>query len=301
VLFNQLDPDAFGIRGAVHALVVPFLVLSTARRSDWLSKIQISRRVAFHSATLMIAGLYLLFISGVGYYVRYFGGDWGGALQLGLVFLGLVGMVVLVLSGSLRARLRVFLGKNFFRYRYDYREEWLRFTQTLSAKSSPQEVGAQVIRGLADMLECPGGALWMKSRGDAGFTQTARWNLAECAEIEDANFAIEPFLKPSGWVINLEEFRPTPAAMASWCCRSGCTHCRRPGWSCRCSGRRDDRLRGAGEGARPDGRQLGGATCSRRPAARRPASWPRCRPPRRCWRRASSTPSTACRPSSCTT
>ena len=210
VLFNQLDPDAFGIRGAVHALVVPFLVLSTARRSDWLSKIQISRRVAFHSATLMIAGLYLLFISGVGYYVRYFGGDWGRALQLGLVFLGLVGMVVLALSGSLRARLRVFLGKNFFRYRYDYREEWLRFTQTLSAKSSPQAMGEQVIRGLADMLDSPGGGLWMKSRGDAGFTQTARWNLAECTDVEDAASPLSTFLQTSGWVVNLEEFRSYP-------------------------------------------------------------------------------------------
>ncbi len=164
VLFNAVDSDGFGVRGAVHALVVPFLVLSTARRSDWLSKIQISRKAAFHSATLMIAGFYLVFVSAVGYYVRYFGGEWGRALQLGLVFLALVVLMVLAVSGSMRARLRVFLGKHFFRYRYDYREEWLRFTQTLSAQNSPQDMGLQVIRGLADMLESPGGGLWLKNR-----------------------------------------------------------------------------------------------------------------------------------------
>ena len=221
VLFNRLDLDGYAIRGAVHALVVPFLVLSTSRRGDWLAKIQISRKAAFHSATLMMAGMYLLFISGVGYYVRFFGGEWGRALQLGLVFLGLVGMVVLALSGSVRARVRVFLGKHFFRYRYDYREEWLRFTQTLSAKNSPQEMGEQVIRGLADMLDSPGGALWLKNRGDAGYLQTARWNMVQSSQVEEVDSPLSSFLQSSGWVVNLEEYRSFPRrygqlALPSW-------------------------------------------------------------------------------------
>ena len=45
----------------------------------------------------------------------------------------------------MRAKLRVLVGKHFFSYRYDYREEWLRFTQTLSAQDSPQAMGEQVI------------------------------------------------------------------------------------------------------------------------------------------------------------
>ena len=210
VLFNALDGDAFSIRGAVHAIVVPFLLLSTSRQSDWLSKIQISRKAAFHSATLMIAGFYLVFVSGVGYYVRYFGGEWGRALQLGLMFLALVVLMVLALSGSMRARLRVFLGKHFFRYRYDYREEWLRFTQTLSAQNSPQDMGQQVIRGLADMLESPGGSLWLKNRGEQSYRQNARWNNPACTVPQDEASSLCVFLQGSGWVVNLEEFRSFP-------------------------------------------------------------------------------------------
>ncbi len=179
VLFNSLDTDAISIRGAVHALMVPLLLLSTTRRKDWVSTLRLSRKAAFHSATLLIAGGYLLFISAVGYYVRFFGGEWGRALQLGLVFVALVLLTILALSGSVRAKLRVYLGKHFFRYRYDYREEWLRFTQTLSAQSSPQQMGEQVIRGLADMLESPAGGLWMKSANEREFRQTARWNMAQ--------------------------------------------------------------------------------------------------------------------------
>ena len=210
VLFNSVDTDAVSIRGAVHTLMVPLLLLASTRRSDWISKIQVSRKVAFHSATLLIAGIYLIFVSGVGYYVRYFGGEWGRALQLALVFFGLLMLIILALSGSVRAKLRVFVGKHFFAYRYDYREEWLRFTKTLSSQNSPQEMGQQVVRGLADLLESPGGGLWMKSRGESSFRQTARWNLAQAVEKEDSSSALCQFMVSSGWVINLEEFRSSP-------------------------------------------------------------------------------------------
>jgi putative PEP-CTERM system histidine kinase len=210
VLFNRLDNDAASIRGAVYTLMVPLLLLASTRRKDWISKIQVSRKAAFHSATLLIAGFYLLFVSAVGYYVRFFGGEWGRALQLGMVFFGLLSLIILALSGTVRAKLRVFMGKHFFRYRYDYREEWLRFTKTLSSQNSPQEMGQQVVHGLADLLESPGGGLWMKNRGEATYSQTARWNLTQTSDKEDAGSALCQFMLTSGWVINLEEYRSTP-------------------------------------------------------------------------------------------
>lgn len=207
VMFGRADLSALQIRSAVHAIVAPLLALSMTRRSDWISKIRISPKAAFHSASLFIAGLYLMFMSAVGYYVRYFGGEWGRALQVGLVFFALISLLVLAMSGSVRANLRVFLGKHFFRYRYDYREEWLKFTRTLFSRNTPNEVGQQVIRGLADMLESPGGSLWVRANGDAAFTQTARWNMPQTAEQEPADSALCEFMVTSGWVINLEEFR----------------------------------------------------------------------------------------------
>ena len=210
VLFNSLDRNVLSIRGAVHALVLPLLLLSSSRSSNWTSKVRVSRRAAFHSATLLIAGLYLLFISAVGYYVRYFGGEWGPALQVGLVFAALVLLVVLALSATVRAKLRVLLGKHFFRYRYDYREEWLKFTKTLSDQKSPQEMGPQVIRGLADMLESPAGALWLRNKGEAAFSQLATWNMPELSAKEDTTSAFCKFMTTSGWVVNLEEYRSYP-------------------------------------------------------------------------------------------
>jgi putative PEP-CTERM system histidine kinase len=206
-LFKRLDGDALSVRGALHALMVLLLLLSTTRRHDWISSIRISQKAAFHSATLLVAGAYLLFISAVGYYVRYFGGEWGRALQVGVVFSALIALMVLAVSGSFRAKLRVLVGKHFFRYRYDYREEWLKFTQTLSSNHAPQDTGQQVVRALADMLDSPGGGLWMKDTSEPVFRQTAHWNLVATSAKEDAESSFCQFLVNSGWVINLEEYR----------------------------------------------------------------------------------------------
>jgi putative PEP-CTERM system histidine kinase len=210
LLFNRVDVDAFSIRGFAHALGLPLVALSAIRSHDWKRRLVMSQRAALQSATLVIVGAYLLFMASAGYYVRFFGGEWGRALQLALLFAALLVLAGLALSGSMRARLRVQVGKHFFSYRYDYREEWLRFTQTLSSQGGFAGMGRHVVRGLADMVESPSGALWLKDPSGRFFAQAAFWNMPASVVTEDADSPLCKFLLESGWVINLEEYRSLP-------------------------------------------------------------------------------------------
>ncbi len=207
VLFNDLDADAISIRPAVHALAVPLLFIASRRDRLWAGRLKVSRTAAFHSAALALAGVYLMFVAGVGYYIRFFGGEWGAALQLASLFAALAALGVLAVSGTMRSRLRVLVGKHFFNYRYDYREEWLRFTTMLSARSSPSEMGTLVIRGMADMVESPSGALWTREPGHAEYVQTARWNSPASTVREPADSSLSRFLLRTGWIIDLERYR----------------------------------------------------------------------------------------------
>jgi len=210
LLFGRFDSDAYSMRGAAHALAVPLLFIASRRGNNWILRLQVSRTAAFYSATLILAGTYLLFMSAIGYYVRYFGGTWGRALQLGLLAGGLAFLGTLMFSGAVRSWLRVFVGKHFFSYRYDYREEWLRFTAMLSAKRSPQEMGELIVRGLSKMVECPGGSLWTRNGNDGDFMQTAVWNHTRLDTAEPADASLCAFLREKGWVIDLDEFRSSP-------------------------------------------------------------------------------------------
>src|SRR5208282_3929467 len=111
-------------------------------------------------------------------------------------------------SGSFRSKLKVFVSKHFFSYRYDYREEWLRFTRTLSADGSPQSIQQRSIRALADLVESPAGALWL--RHEQSFRPSARWNLSAINAVEPADGSLGKFLEKTGWVIDLAEHASAP-------------------------------------------------------------------------------------------
>jgi putative PEP-CTERM system histidine kinase len=206
-LFREFDGDALSVRTLAHCAALPLLFLASRRHADWLEKLHISRTAVFHSATLMLVGLYLLLISALGYYVRYTGGEWGRALQLTLVFAALIGLALLVFSGSIRSQLKVYIGKNFFNYRYDYREEWLRFTATLSSGASPQQMGETVVRSLANLVESPSGALWLQQGHHGEFTQAARWNVPALSVRETMAPDFCSFLQERAWIIDLDQVR----------------------------------------------------------------------------------------------
>ncbi len=207
LMFGGFDPDVQAARALVHALTMPLLLMASRRHAQWLARMQVSKTAAFYSASLLLIGGYLLFIASAGYYVRFFGGSWGGALQVVLLFGALLVLTLLLLSGAMRARLRVFLGKNFFSYRYDYRLEWLRFTAMLSTEGNPQQVGALVVRGLAEMVESPGGGLWFKALGDDRYVQSAAHNLVDTGVREPVDSAFCQLMREREWILDLNDAR----------------------------------------------------------------------------------------------
>lgn len=209
LLFRRLDADVMAVRGLAHLLVLPLVALSATRSPHWTLRMAVSREVIFHSTALAIAGVYLLVIAGAAYYVRYFGGEWGRALQMALLFAGLVLLGVLLFSGAQRARLKVLLNKHLFSYRYDYRQEWLRFTEALTASDRSLDLGQSVIKALGDMVESPGGNLWLRDEHDC-FRPVSRLNRPASEALESPDSSLCRFLASREWVINLEEFRMNP-------------------------------------------------------------------------------------------
>jgi putative PEP-CTERM system histidine kinase len=208
LMLRHLDHDLWSARGITHALAIPFLALSAVRNRHWTIEVHVSRQVMFHSTAVLASGVYLLAVAAAGYYVRLFGGDWGKAIQAIFLFAALLLLAWLFFSGTVRAKLRVFVNKHFYSYRYDYREEWLRFIRLLSTPDPQLGLQERCVKALADLVESPGGGMWVKRT--RGFVQTARWNFPEMPDIEPSDSALAQFLERRGWVINIPEFCTQP-------------------------------------------------------------------------------------------
>ena len=213
-LLQGVVRESWDARGIVYTLVVPLLALAARRNPQWSLDIFVSRQVVFYTTTLLAVGLYLLAISLVGYVLRTEGGNWGAMLQL--VFIAGAGVVLLVLvtSGGLRRRLRVFLAKHFYRNRYDYRVEWLRFIEMLSTPGEGLDAYETAVRAIAQVFESPGGVLYLRRAADERYEAVAAWprsrtDLARHPPIEFGN-DLPRFLARRQWVVDVRELAAEP-------------------------------------------------------------------------------------------
>lgn len=210
LLFKQIDYGLWTARGFVNAIVVPMLAISAARNPAWSLDVFISRRVVFHTVTLAGAGVYLLVMAAAGYYIRQFGGSWGTAAQAAFLAFALLLLGVLLFSGQMRAKLKVFLSKHFFNYKYDYREEWLKLSRRLLAGDHELNPRQRAIRSLADIVESTGGMLWTQT--EAGhYAGAEHWNMNEINHaVIKSDTPLIRFLQTRQWVIDLDEFSENP-------------------------------------------------------------------------------------------
>jgi putative PEP-CTERM system histidine kinase len=207
LLFHKINADIWAARGVVNALTVPLIGISMTRSSSWSTTISLSRRVMFHSAALFGSAIYLLAMGSAGYYLRYFGGSWGGVMQMTFLVGALILLVGILFSGTFRSWLKVFIAKHFYSYNYDYREEWLRFTRTLSEPGPG--LGERAIQAVAELVESPGGVLWC--RRESGLCEpSAYWHLPISTVAEPADSPFCQFLESSQWVVDLQEYAASP-------------------------------------------------------------------------------------------
>jgi putative PEP-CTERM system histidine kinase len=161
---------------------------------------------------LVFAGIYLIFLSIGGYYVKVLGGDWGGALQVLFSAISLVFLATLLLSRRVRSKLMVLISRNFFDYKYDYREEWLKMTQELADLSDNPPLPQRVIRMLARLVESNAGAIWLKTDQNS-YVLKASVNLSTPKHTTiDADADLVRFFKNREWIVDLHEYRADPVS-----------------------------------------------------------------------------------------
>ena len=202
LLFRVINDDIWAARGVVNALCAPLLAVSAARNPGWAPGLSVSRQMLFRSAALLGSAIYLLAMAASAYYLRYVSGTWGALMQM--AYLGGAGLLLagVLFSGALRAKLKVFINKHFYKAIFDYREEWLRFTRALS-EDGPA-LGERSIQAVAQLVESPAGALWIV-REPGVLMPAASWNWPPQTWSEPVSGPLCRFLEARLWVIDVPD------------------------------------------------------------------------------------------------
>ncbi|MDT8282644.1 MAG: PEP-CTERM system histidine kinase PrsK, partial [Gammaproteobacteria bacterium] len=204
LLFNRIDQNLWDARGIIHLVAVPLLAISSARNKNWSLNIFVSRDIVLNTTAILAGGFYLLAMAGAGYYIREFGGSWGKFGQVMFVSLAVVFLFVLVSSERLRAQLKVFLGKHFYKNKYDYRQEWLRLTENLSASGKADSHYRTAIEAMAEIVDARAGSLWLCDENNH-YRNVGAWHSGQRNDILSMNDSLITYLSDKGFIINLRE------------------------------------------------------------------------------------------------
>ena len=204
LLFGALDQVIWQARGFINLAVVPLLALAAARNKDWALNIFVSRDIVLNSTAILAGGIYLVLMASAAFYLREFGGSWGRMGQFVFFTLAVILLIAVLMSSQLRSRFKVFVVKHFYKNKYDYRLEWLRFNEDLDYKVAAEKRFSVVIEALAHIVEARAGLLWLKDETGC-YKNSASWQSKLIEADMDNQSSLIQFLNSGGYIINLRQ------------------------------------------------------------------------------------------------
>ena len=201
-IFQAVDLTSRNADGFIHSLIGLLFILGSLRTQPEAT-IVVSRKIAFYGTALLSAGVFLLCISLAAYYVQLNKAEWSDALQMVLFVFSIICLCLAATSRSIRANIQVFVNKNFFRYKYDYRHVWLNLIKTLSNASAKEDFYLHSLKAAANVFASRGGALWLKNEsGQLQVVSTWRVTLPENTSVDSHSPFAQAFIDRE-WVYAL--------------------------------------------------------------------------------------------------
>jgi putative PEP-CTERM system histidine kinase len=221
-LFQRQSAMLLNGRAIACVILAPLLAAGARRAEGWAGRLEMSRAAAFHTATLVVAGIFLLGLGGLGEAMREFGavagiGDWGDVAEIGILFAGLSAVGVMVTSGASRSQIRRLLVDNLFRSRYDYRSEWMRTARLLSSADLYVPLHRRAIRAIAEVVDSPGGQLFLRDPGESAFQWAGSLNMPAAALSVPPDHPLIAAFRDGSWIAELMPRPDLPKDRAADC------------------------------------------------------------------------------------
>ncbi len=197
-------------RGDANVVAALVLAVGLKRLIRHRPAVQMHRGVVFYIVALVVIGSYAAAAAFAAAYARAAGGEWGKWVEI----LGLVGALVALsaylFSPPARAWTRVVLTKAFAPYRYDYRAEWLRLTDALSAGEGPAPLADRAVQAVIQIVHGPEGGLWARD-DDGRFAPVAGTLATLPGNTAEASDPWVRFIEANEWVLDLSAAPPAQA------------------------------------------------------------------------------------------
>jgi hypothetical protein len=160
LLFRTINMNFAPARSVLLIGSVAMMAYSRVMRGNGV-KVYVSQQVIYKSLSLLTVGLYLVGLGLMGEGMKYFGDWFQHSMVISVAFFAGLGLVLVLLSETTRRKVQLFINKNIYRNKYDYRNQWLQFTDRLSSSKSSEDLLRSIISGFCDTFGMVSGALFL--------------------------------------------------------------------------------------------------------------------------------------------
>lgn len=164
LLFRTINMGLIPMRSVVLIVAISMMLYSRLKRGSGVTTVQVSQKLACKSVVLLAVGMYIIFLGLVGEGMKYFGNGFQRSLGYALLFFSGLGLLIILLSETVKRRVTVFIHKNFYQSKYDYRTQWLKFTDRLSASQTSDNLRHSIVSEFCDTFGMGSGALFTISQ-----------------------------------------------------------------------------------------------------------------------------------------
>lgn len=177
--------------------------MTSSARDDY-RRLRLSRTFALQGLSLIAIASFVYFTVVVTNRLDRLPGGWAAGSQV--VFVIAMALALRFLpSAWLGAWLKVKVSKHLFQHRYDYRSEWLRFTETIGGDAE-RPLGERVVKAVADLTDAPAGLLFAPDAAGVVALQ-ARWNWPEPLGGSEWEAAATSLFEETGRIVELDAVR----------------------------------------------------------------------------------------------
>jgi len=206
LLFSRINLGLAPVSSSVFLVCALVMAFSLVRHRLMDVNFYVSRSVMYNTVTVFVAGAYLVFVGLVSQVVQSFDLVPGYPLEVIFLFVAILILLGVFLSDRVRWKVRMAINRHFYRGRYDYRREWLRFSDGLSLKLTMAELVSPILEMVKDTVGTKAASLWLWE-ADAGELRQVRGDDSEAKGqlvvnhefLEDLTERKTPFTRETPW------------------------------------------------------------------------------------------------------
>ncbi|MCK5808751.1 PEP-CTERM system histidine kinase PrsK, partial [bacterium] len=206
-LYRSLDVGLLPVRVVALYVALGFIFYSRMFRSRD-TQVRVSQEAAYRSVVLFAVGFYLLGVGLLGEGMRYVD------LPHQRTVLILIGMfsgilaILLFFSESTRRKIKVILQKNFYREKYEYREQWLAFNERLTSTISIEQLQDAILCHFCETIGCQSAALYLYDHEQNDYHHAASFEFRRDWRSFPLGDPLIFCLQEKEWIVDLNDDQP---------------------------------------------------------------------------------------------